>query len=315
MTARRFQTVSIGDQAGQFEIMIYGERVGLLPPLMVLHSIEFPVPPSAAFCEQMWANDLQVIFVRRAGYGNSSALPDILLEDAPLKNGAAVISEAAMLRRLISELNLSDLKLLAIGSANPIAYRLVQITPEIDRTVFVNPIFNQTIWEVFSPVWFRVMLRQIISSKSGLNVAIRGMKLLIRRDPISYYKHIYEKNLGDLEYVDNNRMDYMEAGRLALETSARQLHYETQICLSHDPMLKDRFFDGIDAAVMIGEQTTDLWRQEMKRETDRLGLPLFYAPQGDIFCAYVSPETLLRAFQSDQPRFAFANQSNSLKSG
>lgn len=287
--------------------MIYGETLSERTPLLILHSIEFPVPPSAEFCEMMWANDLQVVFIRRAGYGESSALPSPLMEDALLKNGATAIAEATMLRKLISDLDLSGAKLLAVGSANPVAYRLVQIASEIERAVFVNPIFNQTIWDVFSPVWFRNMLKQIISSKSGLSVTIQGMKVLLRRNPIAYYKHIFQKNLGDLEYVDNNRDDYIEAGRLALEISAQHLYYETHMCLAHDPLLKDQYFNGIDAAILIGAQTTDLWRAEMEGEAKRLSLPVFYAPHGDIFCAYASPDTLLQALHSDHSKFEFEN--------
>ena len=299
MRPRRFQTLQFGNQSGRCEFMIYGDSLTDLTPLLVLHSIEFPVPPSAEFCETMWTQGLQVVFVRRAGYGHSSPLPSTIMKDALLKNGATAIAEAAMLRKLITELGLRRLKLLAVGSSNPVAYRLVQISREIDHVVFVNPIFNQTIWDVFSPPWFRNMLKQIISSKSGLSVAIQGMKFLLKQNPIAFYKHIFEKNLADLEYVDNNRADYIEAGRLALDISAQQLYYETHMCLSHDPLLKDRYFEGISAAVLIGEQTTDLWRAEMERETTRLGLPLIYAPQGDIFCAYASPETVLEALESD----------------
>lgn len=307
MRPRTFQTVQFGVHSAQCEIMIYGETLCGRTPLLVLHSIEFPVPPSAEFCEMMWANELQVVFVRRPGYGASLGLPVSLIADAPLKNGAAAIAEAAMLRKLISDLGLSGAKLLAVGSSNPVAYRLVQIAREIESVVFVNPIFNQTIWDVFTPPWFRKMLKQIISSKSGLSVAIQGMKFLLRRDPIGYYKHIFQKNLGDLEYVDNNRDDYIEAGRLALEIGAQQLYYETHMCLAHDPLLKDQYFDGIDAAILIGEHTTDLWRAEMEGEATRLNLPVFYAPHGDIFCAYASPDTLLEALHPDPSIFEIEN--------
>ncbi|MEM7458485.1 MAG: hypothetical protein AAF331_03375 [Pseudomonadota bacterium] len=309
MKARDFQTIPIGNRTGQFEVMIYGETLTHRSPLLVLHSIEFPIPPSAEFCDLMWGQDLQVVFVRRAGYGLSSGLPPVLMQDAPLKNGATAIAEAAMLRKLISDLGLTNVKLLAVGSSNPVAFRLVQIAPEIEHSVFVNPIFNQTIWDAFSPPWFRNMVKQIVTSKSGLSVAIQGMKLLIRRDPISYYKHIFEKNLGDLEYVDNNRTDYIEGARLTLDISAQQLYYETHMCLANDPLLKDNFFEGISAAVMIGNNTTDIWRKEMARETSRLGLPLIRAPYGDIFCAYASPETLLEMFRKDRSAFVFENQS------
>jgi len=293
MIPRSFQLIPVGEEAFEFEVMIYRDTLGDRQPLFILHSIEFSVPPSAAFCEFMWQNGYQVIFARRSGYGRSSPLPKTLIKDKPIKTGATAIAEAAMLQALIKRLGLSKVIILAVGSSNPVVYRLVQIASEIEFTVFVNPLFNQEVWGVFTPAWFRTMLKQIITSKGGLHIAMKGMKLLIRRDPISYYKHILQKNPGDLDYVDRNEADYYDAGAHALNIDPSVLYYDAMMCLSHDPLLKDGFFDGIDAAILIGQNTTNLWRVEMEKEAARLDLPIMHAPRGDIFCAYVSPETLL----------------------
>ena len=307
MTSRSYRFIQAGTAAFQFEVMIYRQTMTARRPLIVLHSIEFPVPPSAGFCEFMWQNGLQVIFVRRAGYGRSSPLPEALIKEEPIKTGATAIAEAAMLRALITQLSLSDAVVLAIGSSNPVAYRLVQIAPEIEHTVFVNPIFNQEVWSVFSPAWFRTMLKQITTSKSGLHFTMQGMKLLIRRDPISFYKHILQKNPGDLDYVESNKADYYEAGEHALNTDPALLYYDTVMCLSHDPLLKDGFFKGIDASILIGQNTLDVWRTEMEREARRLDLPVVSAPRGDIFCAYVSPETIVEMIAAKGPTRANAS--------
>jgi pimeloyl-ACP methyl ester carboxylesterase len=294
MTARSYQLIPVGEQAFEFEVMIYRDELSDRQPLFVLHSIEFPVAPSATFCEFMWNNGYQVIFARRSGYGRSSPLPKTLIKDKPIKSGATAIAEAAMLRALIVRLGLSKVVILAIGSSNPVVFRLVQIASEIEFSVFVNPMFNQEVWSVFSPVWFRTMLKQTIASKSGLQIATQGMKLLIRREPITFYKNILQKNPGDLDYVDRNEADYYEAGALALQTKPSLMYYDARMCLSHDPLLKESFFDGIDAAILIGRNTTDLWRNEMEKEAARLDLPIMLAPRGDVFCAYVSPETVLK---------------------
>lgn len=297
MSTRQFQLVHVAEHGTAFEVMIYGGKVKDLQPLLIFHSIEFPVPPSEAFCDLLWDAGLQVIFVRRAGYGRSTALPRALIENVTITSGATAMAEAVMLRKLISTLDLENIIVLAMGSSNPVIYRLVHIAPEIVFTVFANPMFNQDIWQVFTPHWFRSMLKQIVSSKSGLTVAYQGMKLLIRKDPIAFYKHIYSKNVYDLKYIRANEDDYRLAGAFALETDAAQLYYDTMMCLSNDPTLKDGFFDGINGTALIGAESSQHWRNEMKREAARVGLPVVHAPKGDLFCAYCSPNTLLDLIQ------------------
>ena len=301
MPARSFQIVRVGEAAFEFEVMIYDGKRSLLRPLLICHSIEFPVPPSDEFCAKMQAAGLQVIFVRRAGYGRSSPLPQALVTDSLIRSGATAMAEAVMMRQLITKLGLSDVVFLAMGSSNLIAYRLVKIAPEITFTVFANPVFNQDIFQVFTPDWFRAMLKQIVTSKSGLKVAIQGMKLLIRKDPVAFYNHIYHKNAHDLRYVQDNADDYREAGQFALDTTPAQLFYDAIMLLDQDPLLRDGYFGDTQGIILIGRESSEYWRSQMEREADRLALPVVHAPRGDLFCAYASPETLLELVETQAP--------------
>jgi len=297
MSQRPFQLIRIGEQAFEFEVMIYGGALGGRRPLLIFHSIEFPLPPSTVFCDAMWQNGLQVVFVRRAGFGKSSPLPRAMIMDAVIRSGATAVAEAVMMRQLITTLNLQNVVLLAMGSSNLVAYRLVKLAPEISFTVFANPVFNQDIFQVFTPLWFRTMLKQIVTSKSGLRVAIQGMKLLIRKDPIAFYNHIYHQNEYDLSFVQENADDYREAGGYALETDPAQLFYDTIMLLDHDPLLRDGYFLNTPSTIFIGQDSSDHWRAQMRLEADRLGLPIVEAPKGDLFCAYASPQTLLSVIE------------------
>ena len=298
ISERAFQIIRVGERAFELELWIYGDTLSDRQPLVILHSIEFAVPPNQSFCEQMWDNDLQVIFIRRAGYGRSSPIPTALLTKQTVTSGATAAAEAAIVRQCFSKLFLEDIILLSMGSANPMVYRLVHLAPEIRFTFFVNPMFNQEIWQVFIPAWFQSMLNQIVTCRSGLHVAHKGMQLLLRRDPVAFYKHIFEKNQDDLGYVSEHAEDYEEAGTLSLETSASQLYYDTIMCLSHDPTLKDGLFRNIHSAILIGRDSHEHWRRQMELEAARVGLPIIYAPAGDLLCAYNSPDTLLEAIST-----------------
>lgn len=293
MSARQFKQLTVGQQIFNFEMMIYREELQDKQPLVILNSIEFPIPPSEAFCELMWAHGIQVIFVRRAGYGESSPLPDALITPQSIKNGATAAAEAAMLRQLFAKMRLENVVLLAMGSANPVAYRLIHMTPEIDISILSNPIFNQDVMRVFRPAWFRTMLQQVITSKSGLHVAAKGIKLLARRDPVSFYKHIFQGHPEDIAYVEANPDDYKEAGKYLIDTDASLLYYDALMCLRPDPLLKDTYFDGRQVVVLVGEHSGEYWKDEMEKEANRLGLPLVYAPHGDLFSGYASPSSVI----------------------
>lgn len=299
MQERSFQLVRAGEEKFEFDLMIYGGQASDRRPLIFVHSIEFPMPPSAAFCEQVWQAGLQVIFVRRAGYGKSNPIPPALMTKEHIQSRATAMIEAVMLRTLISKLGLQDAVLVAVGSANPICYRLVHLAPEITQVIMVNPCFNQDILSVFHPAWFRQMLKQMISSESGVQVAEAGIKLLIRNDPVLFYRAILKKSPGDMAYIEANRDDYCQAGGLALETTGRTLYYDTIMCLTKDDLLKDDFFTGINASILIGPDSSDIWKDRMRLEANRLGLPLYLAPQGDIFCAHICPEALIALIHAE----------------
>lgn len=293
MKNRSFQIVRIGDLAIQFEVMIYGGEVLERQPLLILNSIEFPVPPSVEFCEIMWRGGYQPIFVLRPGYGLSSPLPQVLMEDEVVKSRATLAAEAALIRGLIKELALRDPVLLAMGSANPVAYRLVHMIPDLALAVFANPMFNQEIWKEFEPSWLRSMLQQVMTSRSSVRVANRGLLYSMRRDPVAFYKIIFQKCAGDIAYVEANSDDYVCAARRSQKTTSQMLYYDAISCLTSDDLLKDSYFDGVNAVAVAGAQASEFWRQQMAGEAERLGLPLALAPVGHLTSAFASPEALL----------------------
>ncbi len=299
MNERSFQTIKVGERAFAFDVMIYGGEIGQKQPLLIFHSIEFAMPPSQAFCQLMWEAGLQTVFVRRPGYGNSSPLPVVMMTKGPVTSGAAAIAEASMLRALVDTLDLKNIILMAVGSSNPICYRLIHMMPELERVLFVNPIFNQDVMQVFNPAWFREMLKQVITSKSGLHVADAGMKLLIKNDPIAWYRTIMRRSSGDMAYIDAHTRDYEQAGLHALDTNPAMLYYDAIMCLTKDPLLKDGYFEGVNAAILIGAESTEHWRKEMDKEALRFDIPVHRASSGDIFCAYASPADVLRILRDD----------------
>ena len=132
------------------------------------------------------------------------------------------------------------------------------------------------------------------------------MKLLIRKDPIAFYNHIYHQNEYDLRYIHDNAEDYHEAGAYALGTDPAQLFYDAIMLLDHDPLLRDNYFSDVPGTIFIGQKSSEYWRTQMRLEAERLRLPIVEAPKGDLFCAYTSPETLLSAIVLNTELSAYA---------
>lgn len=285
--------IQIGDGEIALRVLVHRQTITDKRPLVIINSIDYPIPPSHRFRENMWQAGYQVIFVERPGFGSSRPLPNILLEDPQVKSGATVAAEAAILVMLLKQLELTQIVLLGMGSANPVCYRLAKLSADIELSIFSNAMFNQNIWGVFRPNWFQGMLRQTVVSTAGLKFASYGVKHQLKKAPLKFYRDVLQKSPGDLRYLEDNKEDFVLAGQMIRNIDTATLNYDLKMSLGHDERLRDHFFDGLNAVVLSGLETTDLWKSQLALEAKRLSLPLVYAPSGDLYAPYASPDTLL----------------------
>lgn len=288
------ELTQIGTGSLALRVEIHRKKISELRPLVIVNSVDFPMPPSESFREAMWQAGYQTIFIERPGFGSSAGLPKALTTDRNIKSGAAVTTEAAVLFQLLDQLQLKDIVLLGMGSANPVCYRLARMHQEIELSIFSNAMFNQNIWEVFRPRWFQSMLRQTVGSKAGLYFATYGVKYQLRRAPLTFYRQLLQKSDGDLSYFEENKPDFVKGSRLMRNIDAATYNYDLKMSLTDDPMLHDDFFAGTNAVVFSGEETTELWQSQLEQEADRLDLPVVYAPCGDLYAPYASADFFLK---------------------
>lgn len=291
--SRQILTVGIETTSITLDVMVSGPLSDALKPLVILNSLEFPIPPSEHFCEYFRQSGFQVIFIRRPGFGGSQPLPGPLLEPNNIRNGAAAACEAAVIIALLKTMGLKQIVLMGLGSANPVCYRLSLLCQDIVFSVFANPTFNQEIFDVFRPHWLQAMLRQVVVSKSGVKIATRGFKSALNTNPIWFYRQFVQKSEGDKKYVADNASDFVTSGRVLQTLDSQTLLYDLHMSLSNDPVLSNQFFQGMNAVVLSGEETTASWKARLDEEAVRLSLPVFYAPKGDMFVPYASQESLL----------------------
>lgn len=288
--SRRFDQYSIEGLSSVVEAMVYGGRLGAKPAVFVLNSHEFFVPPSEVFCKTAWDAGYQVVFIRRPGIVGSTPLPEVLTQVSTVRSGAAVAAEAAILSKFIAQHAKDGAVILSMGGSNPVAYRLTHFCKQIGLFVFANPTFNQNVWGSFSPDWFRRILEQVIASKSGVHVSSLGIKHFLKRDPLSFYRQVLAQSAGDLEYIQENESDFVEAGKLAQMATTAQLHYELSINFQLDPLLKPGVFTGRPVLVLSGAEATSSWIEGLSQECRRLSVPFEYLPSGFIFAPYHDPD-------------------------
>lgn len=292
-SARIESYISLAGSTIALRVMIYRGYVSDLTPLVILNSVEYPMPPSVAFCEQMWANGLQVIFIERPGFGASSSLPGALFTDDLIADGATATTEAVLLQKLLAQLELKQIILLGMGSANPVAYRVSLISEDTALSIYSNVVFNKDILDVFRRKWLQHMFRQMVHSRAGLKIASTGIKFRMRRKPLDFYRLLMHQSDGDVAYVNANPADFVSASQRFQSVDQARIDCDMRMSLKPDPILKDGLFSACKAVAFSGLETPDHWRTQPDSEATRLNIPVAYAPHGDFLAPYASPDFLL----------------------
>ncbi len=294
---RQVQEIALVGTLIKMEVMIYRGALSDRQPLVIINSIDLPMPPSVAFCETMWTAGYQVIFFRRPGFGNQRGLPSVMLEKKQVENLSAITSESALFNLLLRTLELKNIALIGLGTSNPICYRLAQMNPNVSFTVFANPLFHPGIWNVIRPPWLKRMIRQTLSSQSGLKIAVRGLKAVLRRDPIWFYRQFAQKSQGDLDYISANQPDFRQAGALLQRIDPDTFYYDLHTALIGDTSWNAVISKHINGVVLSGQETTQRWKREITAEAARLHLPIEFANSGDLFVPYASPAKVLEVLE------------------
>ena len=287
---RRPATLKLTGSNIALQVMIHRGFVSKLRPLVILNSVEFPMPPSIEFCEHMWREGFQVIYMNRPGFGASTQLPKVLYSEETILNGATAAAEAALIQKMLCQLDLDDVVLLGMGSANPVCYRLSLLAEEVALSVYSNVVFNKDIFDVFRPKWLQQMFRQMVQSRAGLRITMAGIKFRLRRKPLDFYHLLMHQSAGDVAYLEANPADFVSAGRIFQSVSQSTIDCDMRMSLTPDSLLKDGLFEHINAIAFSGTETPDHWQTQLNSEADRLGIKVAYAPNGDFLAPYASPD-------------------------
>ena len=265
--------------------------------LVVLNSIDFPMPPSKRFCDAMRAAGFRVIYVERPGFGNSRGLPKSLLNNHLIETGAPVAAEAAIIHTFIEQLRLNNFVLLCMGSSNPVGYRLTKLNRNITLSVFSNAMFNQDALDVFRPLWFQHSLKRALRSKTGMKFSISGTKYALKQAPSLFYRQVLQKSAGDVKYFEANRSDFVKASLNYRGMDPSMIAYDVLTSMLPDRTLRDNFFEEQNCIAFTSNEVDEKWMLGMEKEAKRLSLPITFANEGDFFAPYICPDHLLSTIE------------------
>jgi len=63
----------------------------------------------------------------------------------------------------------------------------------------------------------------------------------------------------------------------------------------------------VNGVILCGTETTEDWKRQIQGQSERLDFPLVFAPSGDLFVPYKSPDTLLELIEPHVTRAAAPN--------
>ncbi|GAB5457590.1 MAG: hypothetical protein Hens3KO_06200 [Henriciella sp.] len=121
---------------------------------------------------------------------------------------------------------------------------------------------------------------------------------MLRRDPIWFYRQFAQKNEGDLAYISANEEDFVQAGLFLQRIEPKTFFYDLKTSLIKDTRWTVQQCERLNTIVLCGEQTTPLFKDAIEEDARRLGFPIVFTPEGDLFVPNASPDTLLNALST-----------------
>jgi len=106
-----------------------------------------------------------------------------------------------------------------------------------------------------------------------------------------------QKSAGDISYLQEHPEDVADAATVMQTISPKTVLHDIYATLNPDKLIKDYYFDGINALLLSGEETEAFWQSELNKEASRLNLPVEYAPRGDWLAVHSCPHYLIDIFE------------------
>ena len=257
--------IALPTSGASVEYRRYGRIDGR--PIIVLHSLEYGYIPSSDMVRVAGERGLHLIFPVRPGFGSTSR--------------ADSTDEASQtLSAFLRALELSDVTLVGLSTAAPLALQLSTDRQRVARTVLVNYGLNVADkLKNIQPRWIRGMLRMSLNSPSSFAFGLRTLTTIIRSfGGLRFYKRLYASQMSDQDYLEKNPALFEAASNYLVRAHSQSIRHDIVSAFLTNRSLESSFEDDRSILVANSADPHGVAADEARLDAERLGVRFDEAP-------------------------------------
>lgn len=237
----------------------YGPNDG--HPVILLHSLEYGYIPSPDMIRSARERGLNLILPIRPGFGDTT--PADSTQDA-----------ARILLEFIRAMELSDVTLVGISTAAPLALQMSADRSRVGRTVLVNYGLNVTDkLKNIQPSWIRGLLRMALNSPSSFAFGLRTVTTIIRTfGGLRFYKRLYANQGSDQSYMENHPSLFEAISAYLVRANSQSIRHDIVSAFLDNRDLESSFQDDRDILVANSSDQHGVAIDEARKDAERLGV-------------------------------------------
>lgn len=236
-------------------------------PVVLLHSLEYGYIPSVDMIRSVSERGINLILPIRPGFGATSPVDSTL--DA-----------ARTLLEFVRAMELTNVTLVGVSTAAPLALQMSADRQRVGRTVLVNYGLNVADkLKNIQPSWIRGMLRMSLNSPSSFAFGLRTMTTIIRTfGGLRFYKRLYASQASDQDYLQKNPSLFEATSNYLVRANSQSIRHDIVSAFLNNRDLESSFKDDRDILVANSSDQHGVAADEARIDADRLGVRFDEAP-------------------------------------
>lgn len=243
----------------------YGPATGR--PVLVLHSLEYGYLPSRQMIQIGRSQNLNLIFPLRPGFGKSSS-------------ATSARSAARIMGEFLSALDLTDVTVIGLSTAAPLALQLSDSSPRVGRTVLVNYGLNVADkLQAIQPDWIRGLLHMALNSPASFSVGLTAVRSIIRSfGGLRFYRRLYRNQSADEAYLEANLETFETMAEYLLHVEARSARHDIVSAFAPNREIEALLSAAPETLVVNSSDQHGVSAAASHAEADRLGVGFVETP-------------------------------------
>lgn len=251
--------ISLGGTDEMVEYRRYGSATGR--PVLILHSLEYGYLPSRQMIETGRARNLNLIFPLRPGFGRSNPA-------TTSRSGARILGE------FLTTLDLSEVTVIGLSTAAPLALQISNASPRVGRTVLVNYGLNVADkLKAIQPDWIRGLLNMSLNSPASFAVGLAAVRSVIRSfGGLRFYRRLYRDQSADEAYLEANLETFEVMADYLLHGESRSVRHDIVSAFAPNREIESLLATCPDTRVINSADQHGVDTAASRAEADRLGV-------------------------------------------